>query len=81
MDLNKNFPKDLNEKFSVYEEVGVKEYWVVHPREQTVLIYVLNDNGKYQGVFKPYTRQDRLSPSTLSGLTIDLNEVFPIEKY
>ena len=25
--------KDLNEKFSVYEEAGVREYWVVHPQE------------------------------------------------
>lgn len=31
--------KDLTEKFDVYEEAGVKEYWVVHPQEQTLLVY------------------------------------------
>lgn len=68
--------KDLNEKFEVYEEAGVKEYWVVHPGEQTVLVYTLNDSGKYEGILKPYVRNDKVQPKTLPGLTIDLEEVF-----
>ena len=35
--------KDLNIKFDVYEASGVKEYWVVHPSEQTLLIYTLDE--------------------------------------
>ena len=73
--------KDLNEKFDVYEEAGVKEYWVVHPQEQTVLIYILDSNGKYKGSLKPYTRPDQISPVTLPGLTIHLEDVFPSEPY
>lgn len=73
--------KDLNEKFEIYEEAGVNEYWVVHPQEQTVLVYTINGEGKYQGILKPYTRKDKLSPVSLPGLTIDLSEVFPLEKY
>jgi Uma2 family endonuclease len=69
--------KDLREKFDVYEEVGVKEYWVVHPQEQTLLIYTLDQNGKYKSVLKPYVRNDEVSPITLPGLTIRLEEVFP----
>jgi Uma2 family endonuclease len=68
--------KDLREKFDVYEEAGVKEYWVVHPQEQTVLVYVLDDSGKYQGILKPYVSNDRISPAALPGLTINLNDVF-----
>lgn len=68
--------KDLNEKFEVYEEAGVKEYWVVHPGEQTVLVYTLNDSGTYEGILKPYVRTDKVQPKTLPGLTIDLEEVF-----
>ena len=73
--------KDLNEKFSVYEECGVKEYWLIHPQEQTVLIYTANSDGKYQGILKPFTLEDKLSPTTLPGLVIDLSEVFPQEEY
>ncbi len=69
--------KDLREKFDVYEEAGVKEYWVVHPQEQTLLVYTLNAKGKYEGILKPYIRTDCISPITLPGLTINLEEVFP----
>ncbi len=70
--------KDLNEKFEVYEEAGVKEYWVVHPTEQTVLVYILNNQGKYEGILKPYVRTDKVQARTLQGLTIDLSEVFEL---
>ncbi len=73
--------KDLHEKFDVYEEAGVKEYWVIHPQEQTLLIYTLNAIGKYEGVLKPYVRTDRVSPLTLPGLTLSLEEVFPEVEY
>jgi Uma2 family endonuclease len=71
--------KDLRQKFEVYEQSGVREYWVVHPAEQTVLVYILNSIGKYEGVLKPYIREDKLSPVTLPGLTVDLEEVFQLE--
>lgn len=70
--------KDLNEKFEVYEEAGVKEYWVIHPTEQTVLVYTLNNHGKYEGILKPYVRTDNVQSRTLQGLTIDLSEVFEL---
>lgn len=70
---------DLREKFDVYEEAGVKEYWVVHPQEQTILVYTLTVNGKYHGMLKPYIRADRVSPMTFPDLVIDLQEVFPVE--
>jgi Uma2 family endonuclease len=69
--------KDLREKFDVYEEAGVNEYWAVYPQEQTVLVYTRNAQGKYEGILKPYVRTDSIVPVTLPGLTIDLREVFP----
>lgn len=36
-----NSRKELKNKYDVYEEAGVKEYWVVFPQEQTMLIYTL----------------------------------------
>jgi len=73
--------KDLSIKFEVYEEAGVREYWVIHPSEQTIMIYILNENGKYEGKLKPFIRTDRVSPITLPELVIDLEEVFPEELY
>jgi Uma2 family endonuclease len=69
--------KDLRDKFQVYEDAGVKEYWVVHPQEQTVLVYLLNAKGKYEGRLTPYVRTDHIAAITLPGLVINLEEVFP----
>jgi Uma2 family endonuclease len=69
--------KDLREKFQAYEDAGVKEYWVVHPQEQTVLVYLLNAKGKYEGMLTPYVRTDHITAITLPELVINLEEVFP----
>jgi Uma2 family endonuclease len=68
--------KDLNIKFDVYESACVKEYWVIHPSEQTLLIYTLGSDGKYKGSLKPYVRTDKVSPKIFPDLQISLEEVF-----
>lgn len=70
--------KDLRVKFDVYEKSGVKEYWVIHPSEQTVLVYILDETKKYVPVLKPYVKGDKVAPYALPGLTIDLEDVFHI---
>ncbi len=73
--------KDLSIKFEVYEKAGVHEYWVVHPTEQTLMVYTLDENGKYEGMLKPYIRTDQVSPITLPDLKINLEEIFPEQLY
>ena len=41
-----NSKKEMNLKFSLYEESGVSEYWVVDTSEKFILIYSL-ENGEY----------------------------------
>jgi len=66
--------KDLQDKFSLYEESGVREYWIVEPRNQTVEVFVLVKNN-YQRV-QTYVHEDVVSPSTLKGLKVSLGQVF-----
>ena len=66
--------KDLNEKYELYEEHGVKEYWVVYPGENVLEIYELI-NGKYQSRGK-FVKEDTVSSNVLEGLEIKLEEVF-----
>ena len=68
--------KDLRQKFDVYEKSKVGEYWVADPVAGTVLVYTLNNNGKYEGHLKPYVKTDKLTSKTLPSLTVDLAEVF-----
>ncbi|GAB4046306.1 Uma2 family endonuclease [Spirosoma litoris] len=37
---------DFNEKYNLYEEAGVREYWIVQPKDKAVNVYVL-ENGRY----------------------------------
>jgi Uma2 family endonuclease len=48
----KNSKHDLHTKFNLYQEAGVKEYWMVEPEERLVLVYTLLHN-KYIGL-KPF---------------------------
>lgn len=67
--------RDVEEKFKLYEEEGVKEYWIVHPNDETVTVFVLQ-NGKYQhqGIF---ATGSVIKVSVLGGkISIDLGEVF-----
>ncbi len=66
--------KDLQDKYDVYEEAGVKEYWVVMPKSQIVEIYVL-ENNRYRRV-GAYAQEDIISPVIFPDLKISLGEVF-----
>ena len=39
-----NSKKELKQKFKLYEEAGVREYWVIHPSEEYVIVNVLENN-------------------------------------
>jgi len=66
--------KDLQDKFSLYEESGVREYWIVEPRNQTVEVFVLVENNYHR--VQTYVHEDFVSSSTLKGLKVSLGQVF-----
>lgn len=70
-----NTRKEMREKYEVYEENGVKEYWLVEPQDKCVFVYVLNEAGKYIGL-QPVTDEDILTSTTFPDLQIDLSRVF-----
>jgi len=69
-----NNKKELKNKYEVYEESGVLEYWVIHPQEKTFLKYVLTD-----GLFQPsrlLTMGDDVTTPVLPGFVLSLDELF-----
>jgi len=66
--------KDVHEKFDLYEEFGVNEYWIVDPLNQIVDVFLIT-KGKYQ-LKRKYTSEDTIEVDTLPGLSIDLKEIF-----
>jgi Uma2 family endonuclease len=66
--------RDLHEKYKLYELAGVREYWVVHPQDKTLIIFLLED-GQYKPA-KPLTKGDVATSAVLPGLNVDLDELF-----
>jgi Uma2 family endonuclease len=65
---------EVQNKYELYQEYGVREYWVVHPTDCTLLIYTLLD-GKFIPS-KLFTSGDRITSIVLPGFELDLEEVF-----
>ena len=69
-----NNKKELKNKYEVYEEAGVKEYWVVFPTEKTMLVYTLVD-----GKFSPsrlMVSDDVVTSAVLPCFSMYLTELF-----
>lgn len=61
-------------KYRLYEQAGVREYWIVDPEKQTVQVFRLEE-GRYAAVdFQ--SAEGRVSSGVLEGLEIDLSAVF-----
>jgi Uma2 family endonuclease len=69
-----NNKKELQIKYEVYEESGVKEYWIIHPYEKTLLVYTLTE-GKYIPS-KLFTLGDHVASGCIEGFVLDLDELF-----
>jgi len=60
-------------KFRLYQNAGVREYWIVDPDSRTVSAHVL-ENGKY--IVTPYGDEGSAPVHVLEGFEIKLPEVF-----
>lgn len=69
--------KDLGEKFSIYQQIGVPEYWVIDPNNETVTVYTLKNGRYHRGGRTMYTADEMLPVSLVPGKEIDLSEIFP----
>jgi len=69
-----NTARDTKTKFDLYEESGVREYWIVYPGQNTITAYVL-DNEQYQ-LAGEYIEPGALPVATLPGLTLEWAEIF-----
>lgn len=66
--------KDVKQKRELYEQAGVQEYWILHPVEQTLMIYQLVDGAYHPSIL--YSVEDVVSPRRFPELEIKLSEVF-----
>jgi Uma2 family endonuclease len=65
---------DVKDKFDIYEENGVLEYWIVRPIENSIERFFLeNEKYVYKGTF---VKEDVIAPILFPELLIKLEEIF-----
>lgn len=73
-----NVGHDTKTKFDLYEETGVREYWIVAPGLQSVTVYVLDAKGEYQ-LTAEYVEPGPMPVATLPGLAVEWADIFDDE--
>jgi Uma2 family endonuclease len=66
--------RDQKEKFLLYEQAGVLEYWLVHPTDRIVTVFHRGADGAY-GRPAVYTPGEHIRVGVLPELEIDLAAV------
>jgi len=65
--------KDRALKFKVYQEVGIKEFWIIDPEEKLTVVHILNNGNYYTKIF---TETETAPVHILEGFEINLADIF-----
>jgi Uma2 family endonuclease len=72
-----NSKKEMKDKFEIYEEAGVREYWLVDLTEKAVFVYTLNAEGIFIG-HRPFIEDEVMHSFIFPEMAVDLIKVFDI---
>jgi Uma2 family endonuclease len=67
---------EMHEKFEAFQASLVREYWIIHPGEQWMLQYVLNENRLFE-LHKKHENLSRLASVIFQGLVVDVAANYP----
>ncbi len=70
-----NNKKELKNKYEVYEESGVKEYWIISPQDNTFFVYLLNDAGGFVPQ-RILVEGDVFKSPVLTGFELNIGDIF-----
>lgn len=73
-----NFRDDYIKKLNIYEKFKIKEYWIINPMNESILIYSLTDNG--YGAPSIYDFNDVVKVNIFENLEIDFKSLNLVNK-
>ena len=68
---------EMHEKFEAYQSSHVGEYWIIHPEEQWMLQYILNENYLFV-LHKKYENLSRIESVIFPELFVEVAEYKPL---
>ena len=69
-----NWMDDRRDKYRIYAQAGVREYWIVDPEQETVEIFTLR--GSSYELRGRYSHGEEASSEVLDGFAAPLDEIF-----
>lgn len=70
-----NSRTEMKDKFEIYQEAGVLEYWVVNPTEKMIQVWKLTEEGTYIGL-QPKVEGDILTTPIIPNMEVVVTDVF-----
>lgn len=68
--------KDMLKKLDLYKQCGVKEYWIVDPKNEQVQVYSLKDNGITDSKAFRKGADTHVKSDYSDGLQVSLDDMF-----
>ncbi len=68
-----NTSSDYVRKLNLYEQYKVREYWIVNPLKETVLVYTFDIDTKQYAAPESYTFKDKIKVDIYNNFEIDFN--------
>lgn len=69
-----NSRREMKDKFEIYQEAGIPEYWIVDPEHEFIIMYMLHKE-KYIGS-APYYSGDTIFSKAIDGFSLDVEQIF-----
>lgn len=63
-------------KFNLYQQAGVREYWIVDPPSSSVQVFLPDSSGAFR-IVEAYDKSGIARVNILEGCFIELSKVFP----
>ena len=74
---NINHERDYNRKREQYQQLGIPEYWLIDPEQQTVMVLELQ-TGKYIEI-GTFRGTDRIKSRSFPKLNLTAEQVFALD--
>lgn len=71
-----NSKKEMKNKYELYQEQGVKEYWIVEPQSRNIFIFVL-ENEKYIGI-QPVAEDEIVTSVVFPALSFSTEKLYEL---
>lgn len=70
-----NLASDYIRKLNLYDQYKIREYWIVNPMKETVLVYRLDNTTNQYAAPESYTFNDKIKVGIYDNLEIDFNQL------